>query len=284
MAQKNIQSWRPDLSGVIHPKAISAFNLLFDAIQDHDTAIVAVNKKVTTPATTPAAVAPSTPSSSSSPSSLGLVNVQTGTTYATMLTDNGGLLVLSNAAPVAVTLSATVAAPWFMSVVNLGSANAVFTPSSGTINNVSSLTLGPNGGAFIYFDGTSFWAPFIPIVPATKTLVANQWLASYDASTGLFVSSQPSFANISGAAVVGQIPALPQSQITGLVSALALLAPIASPTFTGTVTQPTPSVLTAATTTTSATAGTATALPALPAAYLTVSINGTSYKIALFLP
>jgi hypothetical protein len=187
-------------------------------------------------------------------------------------------------AAVAVTLTATVAAPWFMSVVNLGAATAVFTPSSGTINNLATLDIGPNGGAFIYFDGTSFWAPFIPIVPATKTVVAHQWLASYDASTGLFTQTQPAFSDISGAAAVGQIPALPQSQITGLVSALAALAPLASPTFTGTVTQPNAPVLTAATTTTSATAGTATALPALPAAYLTVSINGTNYKIGLFLP
>lgn len=264
MAQSNIQSWRPDLSGAIHVKAASAINLLFDAIQDHDTAIVALNTKMTTPATTPATVVPSTPSSPSS-STLGLVNVQTGTTYATQITDNGGLLVLNNAAPVAVTLTATVQAPWFMSVVNLGAANAVFTPSSGLINNVSTLTLGPNGGAFIYFDGTSFWAPFIPIVPATKTVVAHQWLASYDATTGLFTQSQPVIADVSG-----------------LTAALALLAPIASPTFSGTVTQPTPPVLTGATTATSATAGAATTLPATPLGYLQMSVNGTVVKIPYY--
>lgn len=266
MAQSNIQSWRPDLSGAIHAKAASAINLLFDAIQDHDTAIVALNTKMTTPATTPATVVPSIPSSSSSSfPNQGLVNVQTGVTYATQITDNGGLLVLNNAAPVAVTLTATVQAPWFMSVVNLGAANAVFTPSSGFINNVSSLTLGPNGGAFIYFDGTSFWAPFIPIVPATKTVVAHQWLASYDASTGLFTQSAPVIADV-----------------TGLTAALALLAPIASPTFTGTVTQPAPGVLTGATTATSATAGAATALPATPLGYLQMSVNGTVVKIAYY--
>lgn len=266
MAPKsNIQSWRPDLNGKIHPAAVSAINLIMDALQDHDTAIVAVNNKITTPAATPSTVVPSTPSSSNSPSSLGLVNVQTGTTYATQLTDNGGLLVLNNAAPIAVTLTATVAAPWFMSVVNLGSANAVFTPSAGMVNGVATLTLGPNGGAFIYFDGTSFWAPFIPIVPATKTVVAHQWLASYDASTGLFTQSAPAIADI-----------------TGLTAALALLAPIASPTFTGTVTQPTPGVLTGATTATSATAGAATALPATPLGYLQMSVNGTVVKIAYY--
>lgn len=59
-------------------------------------------------------------------------------------------------------------------------------------------------------------------------------------------------------------------------------APIASPTFTGTVTQPNSTVLTAATTATSATTGSATALPALPAGYLEVSINGTDFLIPYF--
>ena len=65
---------------------------------------------------------------------------------------------------------------------------------------------------------------------------------------------------------------------------VATKAPINDPTFTGTVTQPDPSVLTAATTTTSATAGTASPLPALPAGYLTVSINGTNYKMPYYNP
>lgn len=49
-----------------------------------------------------------------------------------------------------------------------------------------------------------------------------------------------------------------------------------------TVTQPAPSVLTAATTATSATAGGATALPATPAGYLQVSINGTTFKLPYY--
>lgn len=60
-------------------------------------------------------------------------------------------------------------------------------------------------------------------------------------------------------------------------------APVASPTFTGTVTQPNATVLTAATTATSAAAGSATALPATPAIYLEISINGIIYKFPGYL-
>lgn len=59
-------------------------------------------------------------------------------------------------------------------------------------------------------------------------------------------------------------------------------APIASPTFTGTVTQPTPSVLTGATVATSAVAGSASALPATPTGYLQISINSANVLIPFF--
>ena len=72
-----------------------------------------------------------------------------------------------------------------------------------------------------------------------------------------------------------------QMQAT-LNNAIALFAPLASPTFTGTVKQPAPSVLTAATTATSANAGAASALPATPAGYLEMSINGTVYKVPYY--
>ena len=61
-----------------------------------------------------------------------------------------------------------------------------------------------------------------------------------------------------------------------------LKAPKASPVFTGTVTQPESSVLTAATTASSATAGGASALPGTPAGYLSTSINGVNVLIPYY--
>jgi hypothetical protein len=63
----------------------------------------------------------------------------------------------------------------------------------------------------------------------------------------------------------------------------AAYAPAASPTFTGTVTQPTPPVLTAALTqATVGAAGGATALPATPTGYLKLSINGTVFAVPYY--
>jgi hypothetical protein len=73
-----------------------------------------------------------------------------------------------------------------------------------------------------------------------------------------------------------------QAQLAAVQADVSSKAPIASPVFTGAVTQPEPPVLTAAITTTTATAGAATALPATPEGYLTIRINGTDYKVPYF--
>ena len=115
------------------------------------------------------------------------------------------------------------------------------------------------------FDGTNWLTSDLLVLAQTFVAVTHEFLTAYDAATGAFSAAQPAIADVSG-----------------LAAALALLAPIASPTFTGAVTQPTPSVLTAATTTTSATLGVGSALPATPEGFLSVSINGTIYKMPYF--
>jgi hypothetical protein len=60
-------------------------------------------------------------------------------------------------------------------------------------------------------------------------------------------------------------------------------APSDSPTFTGTVSQPTLN-LTAAATSTTASAGGASALPSTPSGYAHITINGQTVKIPYFLP
>lgn len=76
------------------------------------------------------------------------------------------------------------------------------------------------------------------VAAKVKTFIASKWLDSYDPTTGLFTASQPAFSDISGVAVAGQLPNLPESQITNLTSDLALKAPLASPALTGTPTAP----------------------------------------------
>lgn len=69
--------------------------------------------------------------------------------------------------------------------------------------------------------------------------------------------------------------------ITGGYSVYLTLSPGAA-AFTGTVTQPTPSIVTAATTASSATAGAASALPSAPLGYLEMSVNGVTVKVPYY--
>lgn len=185
-----IQAWQTNLKGKIHPAAQNAFRLLYDAIQDHDTAIVALNTKVesltpTTPVTPATPTTPTTPTSGSFPY-LGDVNSQTGNAYTTALTDNGGLIVLSFAGTVAVTLTSGVTPPFFVSILNLATGTATLTPSTGNISYTghiaaTSMPILSGGWAILYFDGTNWWSL---TAFTTPTGAANLVYATPNGSSG----------------------------------------------------------------------------------------------------
>jgi len=86
----------------------------------------------------------------------GGVNAQVGTSYTVADTDQGKLVTLSNASPVAVTLPDTLDDHFVCAVENLGDGLATLTPASGTINGEASLDLEKGSGALLYFDGTNW--------------------------------------------------------------------------------------------------------------------------------
>ncbi len=132
------------------------------------------------------------------------VNNQSGvTSYSTTSFDNGGLLVLADASPVAVTLVPSVT-PYGLFVANQGTGTVTLTPSSGTINGSSTFSVTSNQLTIVAFDGTNWWASTQSIVPLTFAAVAHEWLNSYNAATGLWTAAQPSFTDISGVAAVTQ--------------------------------------------------------------------------------
>jgi len=154
----------------------------------------------------------------------GLINDQTGSTgYATAQGDNGILLILNDASPVAVSLT-TAAAPFYLFITNFGAGIATLTPSTGTISfpgnpGAASLTLPSGYSAMVSCDSTNWWADTFPTVPVSQTSVAHRWLDSYSASTGSFTTSQPSFSDISGVVAASQIPAPTASTLGGVESA-----------------------------------------------------------------
>lgn len=56
----------------------------------------------------------------------------------------------------------------------------------------------------------------VPTLPSDAPATGSKWVNSYDASTGNFTESQPSFSDISGTATAAQIPAL--SALTGAIT------------------------------------------------------------------
>lgn len=137
----------------------------------------------------------------------GGVNNQTGNTaYITQTSDNGILILISDASPVTLTLNSGVTTPFFLFVTNVGSGLATIVPSSGSINSASSIVMPKNGSSVIFFDGTNWWAFPISNQPISFPAVAHEFLNSYDATTGLFTAVQPSFSDISGTATNAQIP------------------------------------------------------------------------------
>lgn len=136
------------------------------------------------------------------------VDNQTGvTTYQTQSGDNGALVVLNDASPVAVTLAGSTP-PYGLFLVNQGAGLVTLTPAApptGTstisypgVSAAASMPLASGYGAIVGYDGSDWYAMTMPIVPESFTHVTHEWLDSYDASTGLFTASQPAYSDISG--------------------------------------------------------------------------------------
>ena len=89
-------------------------------------------------------------------SSIGGINKQLGTSYTIVSSDAGKLITLNNASPVAVTLN-PLSSTFFCGLENLGVGLVTITPSIGTIDGASSLTLIQYQGVLLYCDGSNYF-------------------------------------------------------------------------------------------------------------------------------
>lgn len=187
--------------------AQNAISILKPQIDANKSAVTAVTKTVNNNTTSQTVIQQIT-------SAFGTINNQSGnTTYATQQSDASAFIILSDASPVAVSLTGTpvITLPWACTILNFGAGTATLTPASGTITysgNVAaaSLVLPQYFAASIAFDGTNFWGAIIQIAPQTIAAVTSKWLNSYSATTGLFTSTQPAFTDISGNLATSQLP------------------------------------------------------------------------------
>lgn len=93
------------------------------------------------------------------------INAQTGTTYTVLLTDVGAHLTFSNAAAIAVTLPAATTSGFgngfFFYAENIGVGAVTITPTTSTINALTSIFLDSGSSALIMSDGANYRALII---------------------------------------------------------------------------------------------------------------------------
>lgn len=273
-----------NLTGKVHPEVELAHRMMFNGLVDANQAIVELKSQITSLSSSSSSSSSSTTTASSSSSTtsatvtenvtqgstVGSINAQTGTSYTLQTADYGDVIVLESSSAFALSLNSNVTSPFYVGVYNYGSGAVTLTPTSGTVNFTSSVSIPGGQTAIVYFDGSN-WIAMAPVMAQTLSRVAHQWLDSYSALTGIFTQSQPAFSDLSGSVAASQLPAptlsslggveavsatasnwinsistsgVPQlsqpaiADISGLTAAIALLAPLASPKFTGTVTMP----------------------------------------------
>ncbi len=161
-----VPSWWPSIGGKCEPEVEQAHRLTFNAINDHQTAILALSAQVkmlqatTTASSTPAPATTTIITSTTTNNTVVAwgVNNQTGTSYTILNSDNQSLVTLNNAAPVSVSLSNSLTPGFIVAIENLGAGAVTITPVTGTINGTSSLMLGQNESCFLFFTGAAWWA------------------------------------------------------------------------------------------------------------------------------
>ena len=165
------------------------------------------------------------------------ISEQAGVFYTLQNTDYQGIIIFDSGATVNVTLNSNVTSNFQATILNLGAgAIALATSDGSAINNgPSSLTLASGQGVQVFFANRAWLAyagtTVIQIVPQSIGPVVHEWLNSYNATTGLFTESQPSFADISGNLAEAQLPIAGVTH-TVTLAALTTLGTQGSITFT----------------------------------------------------
>ena len=165
------------------------------------------------------------------------ISEQSSASYTLQNTDYQGIIIFDSGATVNVTLNSNVTSNFQATILNLGAgAIALATSDGSAINNgPSSLTLAPGQGVQVFFANRAWLAyagtTVIQIVPHSVGPVAHEWVNSYNATTGLFTESQPSFADISGNLAEAQLPIAGVTH-TVTLAALTTLGTQGSITFT----------------------------------------------------
>ena len=196
-----------------HAEVVQAHRYAFQGLVDANQAIASLKSqidKIKIPTSSGGSVSTSTSITvnGNAFSGLGAVRDQTGSvTYTTVGADNGILLILNDASPVAVTLDSAMVTPFFLLVTNFGAGASTLTPTSGTVNGGGSLVLLQGQTIWVVFNGTNWQTGAFTTPPQNTPAVSHEFITAFNAATGAFSQAQPDFTDISGSLAVGQLPA-----------------------------------------------------------------------------
>lgn len=200
--------------GAAHDTVRSAIQSHDNSITDLNQAIVSLKSQIDAKTSTSTGTTGTSSSTTTSTENVtnttvisgGVVNNQSGVlAYTTTQNDNGAIIVLADALPVALTLNNSVTIPWYCFVYNGGTSDVTVTGQQGTIDGHAHEIITPGLFTIIFFDGSNYFAAALPIVPLSFTADDFQFINAYDATTGIFSASQPDFGGISGNATTAQI-------------------------------------------------------------------------------
>ena len=219
MTTNNTPSFRfPFESQIAHlpPDVQMVHRTTWNSITDINQAIASLKSQVDAKAGTSTSTSSSSVTSTSTASETiinvagsvtgGTVNNQTGvTSYTIQQSDNASLVLLSDASPIAVILNSALTIPYYTTISNEGIGIVTLTTSTGTVNNVSSITIPGGGFATLFLDGTNWWADSPGIVAGGVTQIIAGTNVTITPTSGVGVVTIDSTGGGGGGTITGVV-------------------------------------------------------------------------------
>jgi hypothetical protein len=129
------------------------------------------------------------------------VNAQTGTSYTLLSSDIGKLVTFSNASSIAVTLPQATGrfkARFYCWIKNVNAGVVTLTPTTSTINGLTTITLGQHQGVMLISDGTNWFTAALPANRETLNAARTYYVRTdgSDSNTGLANNSGGAFLTV----------------------------------------------------------------------------------------
>ena len=159
MSTPPIQYSAPTVAPDVDWEVRRHLQLIYQKLGNHVQAMSLLTARVNAIKTNSTTTSTAPSGGASVPISLGGVNNQEGvTSYETTPGDDGVVLLLNDASPVAVTLNSSVNPNFYLTISNAGAGLVTMTPTTGTINGGATSTIPQNGVSIVIFDGTNWFA------------------------------------------------------------------------------------------------------------------------------